>query len=164
MKGCKTLVTKLLTSIHASAQAGAHALRLNLEQFGLKALLARILQPKESSVSFEVEWQRPHPWWWFWIWWRRERYDKGGRRGGEIMMWYYPLTIAEVDMIYEKGGSGGSQREQFCPVWENGSRWSEEKAGGFSSWWSSWSWSWYWSCSWRCLKGRPLCSRCGAVE
>jgi len=35
-------------------EAGAHALRLNLEQFGLKALLARILQPKESSVGAEV--------------------------------------------------------------------------------------------------------------
>ena len=32
-------------------QAGAHALRKSLEQFGLKALLARVLQPKENSVS-----------------------------------------------------------------------------------------------------------------
>jgi len=32
-------------------EAGAHALRKSLEQFGLKALLARVLQPKENSVS-----------------------------------------------------------------------------------------------------------------
>ena len=35
-------------------EAGAHSLRVSLEQFGLKALLARILQPTESSVGAEV--------------------------------------------------------------------------------------------------------------
>ena len=40
------------------------------------------------------------------------------------------LICRYADMlIYDEGWGGGSQREQFCPVRENGSSWSEEKTG-----------------------------------